>query len=192
MNVLPAASVVMLASPPLLPMAPPIVVMPAVLTVRCEWAESMPLIVPLNEMAPPAVDVSVTSATLTEFLYAWPPVVVTEPPESLVTPLVPVAMLDSGVVAPIAPPNVVSPEVLGSSDHAPSTVLANVMFPPPVEALKRLLVSVTASLNVCAPLVVNFPAPIDVLPAASVVTDVSGWALPKPLPDEPSVVTPDV
>ena len=102
----------------------------------------------------------------------------TVPPLSAVAPG-PVMFTDvSRVVPPTAPPKVVVPVVFTWNANPPSSVLASVTAPPPVVSSTTLVPSVTASLNVWAPVVKKFAAFSAVVPPASVLIEVSAVPVP--------------
>src|SRR5438309_377547 len=109
-------------------------------------------------MFPLPVEVSVELAlSVTGSLNDCAPVVTIEPPLTAVEPAASVVRLESDVVPPAAPPNVVVPAVFTVSENAPLTVLEKETLPLPVEVSVEFVPSVTASLNDCAPVVVTEP-----------------------------------
>ena len=92
------------------------------------------------------------------------------PPASVVT-------LVSALEPPTAPPKVVTPLVFTVRACAPLTVEASVTLPVPAARIVSAP-SVTASLKVCAPVVVTLPPLSAVEPPASVVTLVSAVVPP--------------
>src|SRR5205823_9887172 len=97
--------------------------------------------------------------------------------------------LESAVVPPAAPPNVVVPAVFAVRENAPLTVPAKETLPLPVEVSVEFAPSVTASLNDCAPVVVTEPPFKADEPAASVFT-LESAVVPPTAP--PNVVVPAV
>ena len=79
----------------------------------------------------------------------------------------------NGVVAPTAPVKVVSPVLLvvTLSVCAPSTVVANTTLPLDVVLIVVSAPQVTASLYVCAPVVVMLPPLMAVVPPVLVVNE---------------------
>ena len=170
----------------------PLVTLAVRVSARGVLAESLLTVAAKVITAPVSVaDKVVGAPSVTASLKVWEPTVEMPPPLIAVVPPTSVVKLLSlspaALVPPIAPPKMVAPLSLIAKLRLPPldlTVLPRVM-PTPVSVVSAP--SVTASLKVCAPVVMMLPPLTAVVPAASVVMLLS-FSSAVALPTAPSRV----